>query len=467
MLGSQKFQGGEDIVKVGADPENEEDREGGPDQNAPDVAADGADGEEKRSEHGAIGVGDHAEGEAQKVDFAAHGLQADRHGDEGETPKDDAEARLADEFLLVGILNALAGVDEGERGLRQGGEGGVEAGNGGGEGSGEDEAGETGWKDGGDPDGEHGVGILRELRGFGGAGRVLEVVNKKGRANEEHEDGNQKRDATRNDRLRGVGGGAAAEHALGIELIGAESGEVLERHGEEADPKRELHIGIGAEVEEAEFPGLAGGAEDFGEASVDLKNHDPQRRQAPADENEKLDHIGPNDSGHPTHQGPGDGKDTDDGDAPLEGQTGDGPENEGGDEEADALAEDGAEKKEPGGERACARAEALLHVIVGAENPALVENFDEPNAHDEARHDRADAPLEVGEIPSGGEDHSGHSDKSDGADLGGHDRAGNGGPGERAAGEEEILHRGLRAAQAVADPGGEGEVGEENDPVDR
>ena len=250
-------------------------------------------------------------------------------------------------------------------------------------------------------------------------------------------------------------------------MIRAECGEVLERHRNQTDPQRELHIGIGAEVEKAKFSSLPGGAEDFRKASVDLIKHHPKSREATADEDEKLDHIGPNNSGHAAHEGPGNGKDTDDRDAPFEGQAGDGPKNEGGDEQADALAEDGAEKKEPGGERARAGAEALLHVVVGAENPAFVKDLHKPDADNDAGHDGTEAPLKVGEISSGCEDHAGDANESDGADFCGHDRPGNGGPGKGAAGEEEILHCGLRSAQSVSDPSREGEVGEENDPVDR
>ena len=430
MFGGEDLEGGEDIVEVWSDPEDEENRQGGADQHAADVASDGAQGQQKGAEHGAVGVGNHSEGEAEEVDFAAHGLEADRHGDESESPQDDANSRLADEFLLVRIFNAVLGVDKREGGLRKGGEGGVEAGNGGGKGPGEDQTGETGREDGGNPNRKNRVGVLRKLCGLDGGGRVLDVVDEQGSANEKHEDGDQKRNAAGDDGLRGVGGRAAAKHALGIELIGAEGGEILEGHGEQADPQRELHIGVGAEVEEPQFSCVSGRSEDFGEAAIDLVNHHAKRREAAADENEKLDDIRPDDSGHAAHEGPDDGKDSNDGDAPFERQAGDGPKNQRGNEQADALAKDRSQEEEPGGECAGAGSEAGLHVIVGAENPPLVENFYEPDANDEAGHDGANAPLQIGEIAVGGEDHPGHTDESDGADLGGNDGAGHGGPGE-------------------------------------
>ena len=199
MLGGDELERGEDVVEIRADPENEAYREGRTNEDAADVAPDGAEGQKERSEHRAVGVGDHAEGEAEEVDFSPHGLETDRHGNQRQAPEDDTEARLADELLLVGVFDAVASVDEGERGLGEGGEGGVEAGDGGGKGSGEDQAGEAGGQDGGDPDGKNRVGVLGELGGFGGGGRVLEVVNKKSSAHEEHEPGDEKRNAAGDD----------------------------------------------------------------------------------------------------------------------------------------------------------------------------------------------------------------------------------------------------------------------------
>ena len=207
---------------------------------------------------------------------------------------------------------------------------------------------------------------------------MLEVVDEEAGPDEEHQDGDQLGDAAGDHGLGGVAGVAAAENALGVELVGPEGGHVLERHGQKSDPEGELHGGIGAEVEDAEFAGLAGLVQESSPASIKRANNPEEGEDAAKDENTELDHIGPDDGGHPAHQRPEDGKAADDPDAEVKIDPGAGTEDQGGDEEANALAEDGAEEEKKGGKPFGSVAQPMADVVIGTEDFPLVKNADEP-----------------------------------------------------------------------------------------
>ena len=367
---------------------------------------------------------------------------------------------------MIGRLESVFAVPQGHRRLRECGECGVETGNGRGKSAGEDEATQARRNHRGDPNGKNRIGVLGEERSFRRRRGMLLVVNEERGSDREHEHGDKQRNAAGDDGLRGILRVAAAEHALRVELVRAERGDILERHGQQADPQGELDIRIGRQIEQTQLAGLAGLRDEGGEASVDPGHEKNERQQPAADEDEELDDIGPNDRGHAAHQSPPDGEHADDDDAPLEGEAGDRPQNQRGDEQAHALSEDRTDEEQRRGEGARAGSESRLHVVVGTEDPAFVENFDEPDPDDEARHERTDAPLQVSEVTARSEDHAGHTDEGDRADFRGNDRTGDRRPRQRAAREEEVLHGRLLAAQRVTDPCGEQQIGGENHPVD-
>ena len=295
---------------------------------------------------------------------------------------------------------------------------------------------------------------------------MLEVVDEEAGTHEEHQDGDQLGNTAGDHGLGGVGRVTAAEDALGVELVGPEGGHVLERHGKETDPKGELNSRIGAEVENAEFTGLAGLGDQGAPAAIERADNPKQGEDATKNENTKLNHIGPDDGGHPAHQGPEHGEPADDPDAKMEIDARAGSENKGGDQEADALTEDGAKEEQQGGEALGAVAQTVANVVIRAEDLALVEHADKPDGHDEAGDDRAEGPLEIGEVPLGSEDHARDTDKGEGADLGGDNGAGDGGPGKAPTAEEEVANGGLFSAQSVADPGSQKEVTGDNAPIE-
>ena len=225
------------------------------------------------------------------------------------------------------------------RRLRQRGQRRIQTRNGRGEGPGEDESAQPRRKDRGDPHGEHRIRVLRKKRSLRGRWRALLIVDKERRTDHEHEHGDKERDAAGDDGLRGIPRVATTKHALGHDLIGAECGHILERHGEQADPEGELHIGIGRKIEHPQLAGRTGFRDEHSETAVDVEHEHGQGEQTAADKDEKLDNVGPDHRGHATHQRPPDGKETDDDNAPLEGEAGHRPQNQRGDEQAHALSE--------------------------------------------------------------------------------------------------------------------------------
>jgi hypothetical protein len=134
---------------------------------------------------------------------------------------------------------------------------------------------------------------------------------------------------------------------------------------------------------------------------------------------------------------------------------------------AGGLGQDAAEGKEGRSDAADVSAELVTHVVVRAVDFAFVVGGDEDIADDDTGEQVADeAELQVGEVAAGIEDDVGHADEGNGADFGGDDGAADGVPGELAAAEEEIADGGLAAGQGGAEPGGQGEVAEDDRPVD-
>ena len=123
-----------------------------------------------------------------------------------------------------------------------------------------------------------------------------------------------------------------------------------------------------------------------------------------------------------------------------------------------ALPENSANLKDDRGQPFGSYSQSVAHVIVGAVDFPLVKDADKIDSYDNPGNDRADAPLQVGEVTTRRIDHSGHPDEGYATDFGCDDGTRNGQPGKGSSAEKEVLDVSLLASQEVSDPSGQEQV---------
>ena len=240
----------------------------------------------------------------------------------------------------------------------------------------------------------------------------------------------------------------------------------LKRQCNESRPERECHARVATEIENLKFFGGTPHLREGMPAVRQCAGHHHQRSHRAGDQNEELDHVGPNYSGDAPHPRPQNGKQSDYRDALCHAPASEKFKYQCCGIHANALSEDAANDEEPSGQAPNTGAESVAHVVIGAVVFGFVIARDEVTGDQQARNHATDSELQVREITVAGKRNCRNANKGNGTDSRRDNRGADRIPGDLPTRQEKVMRCCLFAFQPVTNPRCDCDIRRHDEPVE-
>ena len=250
-----------------------------------------------------------------------------------------------------------------------------------------------------------------------------------------------------------------------------------ERAADDSGPERVAARDVEREVQDVQFSLRSGDVHHLADSAGDvLEQHDDGGRGADQVD-AQLDHVGPDERGHPSEKRVHDhrGAQHDDrGDEQPHGRVGarqpgacqiaragqgqeEGTQHQAGGKQPEAVRQRSRDQEEAGCQLLDRATEAIAEQLVDGQHFAAEVGRHKEQAHHEPAHDVAERELQEGEV--GAEGVAGDADEGDGAGLGRDDRRHYNPPGQVAVADEVVLEVALPPGKPRAEQHRAGQIG--------
>ena len=176
-------------------------------------------------------------------------------------------------------------------------------------------------------------------------------------------------------------------------MIGPVHRDTLKRQCNERRPERKCHARVVAKIQNLKLLGATPHLREGLPAVRQCAGHHHQRGNGTGDQNEELDHVGPDDSGDAPHPRPQNGKQSDYRDALGHAPASQELKHQRCGIDANTLSQDAANDEKPSGQAPNAHAESVAHVVIGTVVVGLVIARDEISGDQQACDHATDGEL--------------------------------------------------------------------------